>query len=134
MEVKLTYDPALDAWTLTHKDVHIQSPADAARWRQLLGEELQKLNGQPVFALIDVTDFDVAAVMMEDYGRTVKAIAHNFRGVFRYGAADKTRTTVLLQSIVNSFPANLFGDRAAAIEALNRARASAQGRRRRGHG
>jgi hypothetical protein len=134
VDVKLTYDPSLDAWTLTHRDVRIQTLADAHRWRQLLGEELQKLNGQPVFALIDVTDFEVAAVMMEEYGRTVKAIAHNFRGVFRYGAGDKTRTTVLLQSIVNSFPANLFSDRAEAIEALNRARAPEQGRRRRGIG
>jgi hypothetical protein len=131
MEVRLTYDPALDAWTLTHRDVRIQSPADANRWRQLLGQELHKLNGQPAYVLIDVTEFEVAAVMMEDYGRTVKAIAHNFRGVFRYGAGDKTRTTVLLQSLVNSFPANLFNDRAEAIEALNRARATEYARRRR---
>jgi hypothetical protein len=130
MEVRLTYDPALDAWTLTHRGARIHTPADAVQWRQLLSEELQKLNG-PVWALIDVNEFDVAAVMMEDYGRTVKAIAHHFRGVVRYGAGDKTRTAVLLQSMVNSFPANLYPDRASAIQALNKMRVLPDEQRRR---
>lgn len=122
MELKLTYDGAIDAWTLSHRDVHLNTVEDVAEWRRRLTAELDQLGSQPVYLLIDVKDFQVSAIRMEDYGRTVKSIAHHFLAVIRYGATDKTQTAVLLQSVLNHYQPNLYPDRAAAVAALKQLR------------
>jgi hypothetical protein len=118
MDIRLTYDAVLGAWELTHRNVRIETPADAAEWQRQLARELQKLGNNPVYALINVSEFDVAEPMMAEYGRTVASIAHHFHGVARYGAGEKTRTAVLLESMLYGFPPNLFPDREAAVKAL----------------
>lgn len=122
MDIRLTYDAVLGAWELTHHDAHIESAADAAEWRRQLTRELAKLGGVPVYVLIDVSDFDVADNMVSEYGRTVASIAHHFHGVVRYGAPERTRNAVMLESTLFGFPSNLYPDREAAIEALERMR------------
>ncbi len=119
LQLKLSYDATIEAWTLTHRDVHLQSVEDVAHWRRRLLEELAQLGSQPVYLLVDVKGFEVAASRMEDYGRTVKSIAHHFLAVIRYGATDRTQTAVLLQSVLNHYQPNLHPDRAAAIQALH---------------
>jgi hypothetical protein len=123
MEVHLAYDTEIDAWTLSHKDVHIETSADVAEWRRLMHLELAKLHGKRGYLLISIAGFEVSAVMMEEYGRTAQAVARHFLGVIRYGASAKTERAVVLQSILNRFPANLFPDRGMAIKALERIRA-----------
>jgi hypothetical protein len=123
MELKLSYDAAIDAWTLAHRDVHLNTVEDVAEWRRRLTTELlDKLGSQPVYLLVDVQGFEVAATRMEDYGRTVKSIAHHFLAVIRYGATSKTQTAVLLQSVLNHYQPNLYPDRTAAIQALKQLR------------
>jgi hypothetical protein len=122
MQLKLTYDTGIDAWTLVHRDVHLNTPEDVAEWRRLLAAELDQLGSQPVYLLVDVKGFEVAAARMEDYGRTVKSIAHHFLAVIRYGATDKTQTAVLLQSVLNHYAPNLYPDRLSAIAALKQLR------------
>jgi hypothetical protein len=122
MDLRLTYDAVLGAWELLHHDVRLETSADVAEWRRQLTRELAKLGEVPVYCLIDVTDFDVADAMMSEYGRTVASIAHHFHGVVRYGAPERTRNAVMLESMVFGFPTNLYPDRESAVKALERIR------------
>ena len=97
--------------------------ADIAEWRHTVTKELDKIGIKPVYLLIDIREFEVAASHMDDYGRMVKSIAHRFVAVFRYGANEKTQTAVLLQSVLNRYQPNLYPDREAAVRALKQHRA-----------
>jgi hypothetical protein len=122
MFLSLTYDAGIGAWTMSHTDANLETEADVAAWRQLVHTELKKLGDKPVYLLVDVTNFHVAATRMEDYGRTVKSIGHHFIAVFRYGAGGRTQTAVLLQSVLNRFQPNLYPDRESAVRALKQHR------------
>jgi hypothetical protein len=122
MDIRLSYDAVLGAWELTHHAARIESAADVAEWKRQLTRELAKLGDVPVYVLIDVSQFDVADSMMLEYGRTVASIAHHFHGVVRYGAPERTRAAVMLESTQFGFPSNLYPDRESAIKALERIR------------
>jgi hypothetical protein len=130
MELKLTYDAGIDAWTMAHRSVHLATDSDVAQWQRLVLTELDKLKGKQVYLLVDVSDFEVSASQMQEYGQFIKKMGHNFHAVFRYGAGEKTQRAVLLQSMVNRYAPNLFPDRDSAVRALGELRAKGETRSR----
>jgi hypothetical protein len=128
MELKLTYESELDAWTLTHKEVRVTSPADVNTWRRLLARQFEKLGGRRSWILIDMADFELAPSVAELYGATAKAPgAEHALGIVRYGrpATVTTTTTVRTQGVMRDYAPNVHPTRLAAIEALHDLRAAA---------
>lgn len=127
MKLDLSYDPHIDAWTLTHWDVLLETREDIEEWRRQLEHELSKLGGERVYLLIDLAGFELSSRIAAEYGRTAKEVtARHALGVIRYGAASadsKTTLAVRLQSVINRFPANIFADRLEALEALEKIKA-----------
>jgi hypothetical protein len=94
MELKLTYESELDAWTLTHKEVRVTSPANVNTWRRLLARQFEKLGGRRSWILIDMADFELAPSVAELYGATAKAPgAEHALGIVRYGRPATVTTT-----------------------------------------
>ncbi len=107
------------------QDAHIQTSADVLEWRNQLFEGVKAFGGERVDMIIDINDFSLARSVIEEYGRTAKKIvSEHARSCIRYGAADcDTKAEILLQSVANRYPANIFPDRATAVEAIQRIRA-----------
>lgn len=126
MKFEMTYDAKLDAWTLTHRDVRLQSLADVREWERGVRDLMEKVT-EPISLLIDLTNFFVAPEMGPEFGSLIKGfVMPRTRALLRYGQVDEmTRMAIQLQATVNRFPLNLYPDRESAVQALAQLRTSA---------
>jgi hypothetical protein len=124
MIVSLEHDLEHDVWTIRHNDVHIRTSRDVDDWRAQLDAGFLQLAGQKAFILIDLSDFKIDPNMMDEYGKNAKEIVGKHAlGAIRYGGKHaETKTEILLQSIANNFPANIFPDRQSALRAVEKMR------------
>jgi hypothetical protein len=125
MELSLTYDASVDAWTLRTQGA-LNTPEDVERWRERLTGELAAI-GRKIYLLVDMSEFQVSAAMSDSYGRGAKEVAERYaKGIVRYGRPKgTTATTVRLEAVINRFPPNVYPDREAALAALKEVRSLA---------
>jgi hypothetical protein len=125
MKVIVEKDPSLDACTISHESVHLESPEDIAEWREQLmaGMEAQLGDGR-AYLLVDYTDFSVNSSIANEYGRVAEELRARYaKDVFRYGASDPhSFLSARLQSLKRAHRSNVFANRQEAIEALNKVR------------
>ena len=124
--MKVTKDPALDACTITHQSVRLETAADVASWRAQLMQQIQAVVGSDrVYLLVDYSDFKVNPSVAEAYGKVAEELRIRFaKEVFRYGATDPlSSASARLQSLRRTHNANMFVTRQQAIAALNLAAA-----------
>jgi hypothetical protein len=125
MKVIVERNPSLDACTITHESVHLESPEDVAEWREqlMVGMEAQIGNGR-AYLLIDYADFTVSSLIANEYGEVAEELRMRFaKDVFRYGESNpQSFLSARLQSLKRAHPSNMFHTRQEAIEALNKVR------------
>ncbi len=124
MKVTVVYDEAHDVFTIECKDVHLRTPQDVSKWSKQLEEELEALGGKKCDLFVDMDGFSIAPGVMELYGLQAKRVGTLYAtSLIRYNAMNtQTRAEVLLQAVVHRFPANIFPNREAALEALAKIR------------
>ncbi len=124
MKMELSYEEAIDAWTLRPDGVHIDSTEALERWQQMMEREFAAAPPEPFYLLIRVEGFTLAPGQAEAYGHVAKAtVVPRTRSVIRYGTdVGLTNTAIRLGAVLNRYPANIFPDRQHAIEALHRIR------------
>ncbi len=127
MKVTVEKNPSLDACTITHEDVRLQTPEDVAEWRTQLMARMEAVVGRnQVYLLVDFTGFWVNPQLAMEYGKVAEELRRRFaKEVFRYGMADALSfASARLQSIKRSHHANVFSTRVEAIAALNKLRST----------
>ncbi len=127
MKVTVERNASLDACTITHEQVRLQTPEDVAEWRTQLMARMETVVGRnQVYLLIDYTGFWVNPQLAAEYGKVAEELRRRFaKEVFRYGVADPLSfASARLQSIKHSHRANVFRTRIEAIAALNKLRSS----------
>ena len=123
MKVRVTKNASLDACTITHDSVRLETLEDVAKWRLQLMELIQAAVGSGrAYLLVDDNGFSVNPRVAEAYGRVAEELRIRFaKEVFRYGATDPlSSASARLQSIKRTHNANMFATRQQAIDALNR--------------
>jgi hypothetical protein len=70
MKLRLSYDRAVDAWVLSHEEVHIASDEDMASWRTQLLSLPSRWAGRREYLLIDVRGFHVEPAFGPAYARS----------------------------------------------------------------
>src|SRR4051794_9897107 len=103
MKVQLSYDQLLDAWTMNHEQVYLNSLADIEEWRSLVTEELKKLGDRKAYLLLDISDVRLDPRMAEHYGQVAQQVVRRYaHAIVRYGVKDPaTHAAVSLQGIIN---------------------------------
>jgi hypothetical protein len=124
MWISVKYDRAVDAWVVHNKGVVLRTPSDVLEWRTKLVAELQKLEGERGFLLIDMQEMEVDISVKDEYGEVEKMLHEKYaREVLRFGeSVGFTNTVLLLESAKLQFPANLHPHRGAAERALQHLR------------
>ncbi|MCH9682191.1 MAG: hypothetical protein K0V04_12205 [Deltaproteobacteria bacterium] len=124
MKMELSYDEQIDAWTLRHDAVEIDSNEALERWHDLLERELATAPVEAFHLMICVEGFSLAPELAEAYGQIAKhMVLPRTRAVVRYGTDNGlTTTSIRLGAVLNRYPANIFPDRRHASEALLRIR------------
>jgi hypothetical protein len=124
VKVTISYDPAIDAWTLRHENVIIRTDEEAAEWRRQLA---QCFEGKSGFLLIDMDDYDLDPAFLPTYGKTVKELTYSrWSGVIRYGGDNQfSHAALRINAIDNKYPAHIMPDRKTAIEVLEHMRSLA---------
>lgn len=127
MKLSISYDPGVDAWTLTHEDAIIRTEEEAAEWRRELAA---CFDGKSGYLLIDMAEFDLDPSFLPTYGKTVKELTYSrWSGVIRYGGENEmSNAAVRINAVDNKYPSNVFPDRAAALAALEQVRGIASRR------
>ncbi len=125
MKVLVEKNPSLDACTITHESVNLESIEDIAEWRKQLmaGIEAQVGNGR-TYLLVDYTGFTVSSSMTNEYGQVAEELRQRFaKEVFRYGQTDPhSLLSARLQCLKRAHRSNLFASRQEAIAALDKIR------------
>jgi hypothetical protein len=127
MRVKVESNPSLEACTITHQDVRLETAEDVAEWRTQLMAEMQAAVGlSRVYLLVDYAGFWVNPGIADAYGRVAEELRQRYaKEVFRYGVTDHlSAASARLQSMKRSRRSNVFGTRQEAIAALNKLRES----------
>jgi hypothetical protein len=125
MKVEVECDPSLDACTIRHEQVHLESSDDVAEWRRLVMGRLQAaLGSRRAYLLVDYRGFNVNPIMADAYGEVAEEVRSRFaKDVFRYGVRDPlSSASARLQSLKRAHRSNVFATREEAIQALNKAR------------
>ena len=128
MKVKVEKDPTLDACTITHVAVRLETPEDLAEWRAQLMAGMEAAAGSGrVYLLVDYRGFWINPLLADEYGKVAEELRRRFAiDVFRYGAEDPlSSASARLQAMRRSHASNLFATRREAIAALVKARATA---------
>ena len=123
MKLKMERDLSLDACTITHESIRLETSEDVAEWRATLMAEADKVIGsERVYLLIDYRGFSVSPAVAEEYGRVAEELRRRFaKQVFRYNAVDPLSSAAArLQSMKRAHSSNVFATRQEAIEALRR--------------
>jgi hypothetical protein len=127
MKVSVSRDESLDACTITHENVHLETLEDVQQWRRLVMGRVQAIAGvQRVYLLVDYHGFTLNPALADEYGKVAEELRSRFaRDVFRYGATDPlSAASARLQSMKRSHSSNLFATREQAIRALRIVRGS----------
>jgi len=124
VDIELHYDADIDAWTLRCIDCRLGTQDDIAELKELLNAEFAKFEGKKTYLLIDMANFELVPSLAEAYGKIARDVLRkNALGILRYGPRqDWIASMVRLQSVIQHFPANIFPDREAALEALDKLR------------
>ena len=126
MKVTVESNPSLDACTITHEAVRLETVEDVAEWRaQLMAQMAAAVGFNRVHLLVDYAGFWVNPAVAEDYGRVAEELRQRYaKEVFRYGATDPlSAASARLQSMKRAHRSNVFATRFEAIAALNKLRA-----------
>lgn len=127
MKVIVEKNASLDACTITHEDVRLQTPDDVAEWRTQLMARMEAVVGRnQVYLLVDFTGFWLNPQLAVEYGKVAEELRRRYaKEVFRYGLADPLSfASARLQSIKHSHRANVFRTRGEAIAALDKLRSA----------
>jgi hypothetical protein len=127
MKVHVEKNPALDACTISHVDVRLQTVEDIAEWRSQLMAKMDAAVGHTrVYVLIDYRGFWINPLLADEYGKVAEEFRRRFaKDVFRYGIEDPlSSTSARLQSLKHDHTSNVFTTRLEAVEALNKRRTS----------
>jgi hypothetical protein len=126
MRVNVESNPALDACTITHQSVRLETVEDVAEWRTQLMTKMDAVVGAGrVYLLVDYSGFWLNPQLAEEYGNVAEELRRRYaKEVFRYGAKDPlSAASARLQSMKRAHRSNMFATRLEAIAALNKVRA-----------
>ncbi len=126
MKVKVERNHALDACTITHEAVRLETVEDVGEWRTQLMDGMESEVGfDRVYLLVDYAGFWVNPAVAEEYGKVAEELRQRYaKEVFRYGVTDPlSAASARLQSMKRAHRSNVFGTRLEAITALNKLRA-----------
>jgi hypothetical protein len=125
MRVKVESNPALDACTITHESVRLDTVEDVAEWRRQLMRGMEAAVGSGrVYLLVDYAGFWVNPQLAEEYGNVAEELRRRYaKEVFRYGAREPlSAVSARLQSMKRAHRSNMFATRQDAIAALYKVR------------
>jgi hypothetical protein len=125
MKVNVEANPSLDACTITHEAVRLETVEDVSEWRTQLMAEMEAVVGfARVYLLVDYAGFWVHPGVAEAYGKVAEELRQRFaKEVFRYGVTDPlSAASARLQSMKRAHRSNVFPTRAQAVAALNKLR------------
>ena len=127
MKLTIEHSASIDAWEIKHENVLLHDVAAIAEWRRQVLEQLAKLQGEPAYVLVDVSNVELSPAFAEHYGQVVREITSLLSlTVLRYGKTDGwTEMAVELQGAMNNYSSVIFADRKAAVAALSMLRAHA---------
>jgi hypothetical protein len=124
MKVKVEKNPTLDACTITHESVHLETSEDIVEWRnQLMAGIEAQIGDSRAYLLVDYTDFSINSLIADEYGQVAEELRLRYaKDVFRYGgSAPQSFLSARLQSLKRARRSNVFTTRQEAIEALKKA-------------
>jgi len=127
MKIKVEWNPSLDACTITHEAVRLETDEDVAAWRtQLMAEMEANVGFRRVYLLVDYAGFWVDPGVADAYGKVAEELRRRYaKDVFRYGVTDPlSAASARLQSMKRAHRSNVFRTREEAIAALNKLRDS----------
>ncbi|MBN1607108.1 MAG: hypothetical protein JW940_10780 [Polyangiaceae bacterium] len=127
MKVHVEWSLSLDACTISHEAVRLETEEDVAEWRAQLMAEMQANVGlNRVYLLVDYAGFWVNPVVADAYGKVAEELRQRYaKDVFRYGVTDPlSAASARLQSMKRAHRSNVFRTREEAIAALNKLRDS----------
>jgi len=124
MKLSLSYDAAVDAWTITHENIHLKSISDIRVWEQQARVLLQQMPKGGTL-LVDIHGFSLDPLMGPEWAAMLKTVVlPKVSFLLRYGPSQQpTEVAILIQGKVHDIPSGILPDRAAALAALARLRA-----------
>jgi hypothetical protein len=125
MRIKVEKNPELEACTITHMGVRLETSQDVIEWRtQLMAAMEAAVGSSRLYLLVDFTGFWVKPDLANEYGRVAEELRRRFaKEVFRYGMADPLSfASARSYAMKRAHSANVFKSRVEAIDALNRLR------------
>jgi hypothetical protein len=108
----------LDVVEATFAHCEIKTPADVAKWRADVEQQLERF-GKKVDLLIDLDGLVVRPAAARLFGEYRSDVLRRFtRRSYRYGGDRATRTSVFTSSVLTGAHANVYPTRALALAAL----------------
>lgn len=124
MRIWYQNDPQIDACVMHMEDVRLLDSESITTWSKTMttasDDWLSLRGGRKWFCLIELSGFEINPALCDAYGQRARSFVDKyFTGVIRYGAPEGLYSTSALKvgAIQNSFPANIYRDREAALTA-----------------
>ena len=122
MRVWVEHDSEVNAFTIRHEGVDLQSEEDIQEWRSLVLGALAKAvpKDQKVWLLVDFDGFHIGPDMADRYGEVAKEVRAFAKDVIRYNCEGLvTTTSIRTKAISYRYSSRICKDRQEALKLLD---------------
>lgn len=117
-KMSFAHDPLHDVVTATFTDCVLTTPADVARWRREVEQELGRF-GKKIDLLINLDGLVVKPGASRSFGRERREVLAKYTiRSFRYGGDTQSRTSIFTSAVIDGAAANVYESRDQALAAL----------------